>query len=116
MTYYIAKVAVTAVLVVLIAEISKRSSFIGAVLASVPLTSVLAMLWLYVDTGDVGKVGELASSVFWLVLPSLALFIALPILLAKGVGFYLSLVVSVGITAVCYWLMVITLHHYGVEL
>jgi len=116
LTYYIAKVAVTAVLVVLIAEISKRSSFIGAVLASVPLTSVLAMLWLYVDTGDVGKVGELASSVFWLVLPSLALFIALPILLAKGVGFYLSLVVSVGITAVCYWLMVITLRHYGVEL
>jgi uncharacterized membrane protein (GlpM family) len=116
LTYYIAKVAVTAVLVVLIAEISKRSSFIGAVLASVPLTSVLAMLWLYVDTGDVGKVGELASSVFWLVLPSLALFIALPILLAKGVGFYLSLVVSVGITAVCYWLMVVTLRHYGVEL
>lgn len=116
MTYYIAKVAVTAVLVVLIAEISKRSSFIGAVLASVPLTSVLAMLWLYVDTGDVGKVSELASSVFWLVLPSLALFIALPILLAKGLGFYLSVFLSVGITAICYWLMVITLSHYGVEL
>lgn len=116
MTYYIAKVVVTAVLVVLIAEISKRSSFIGAVLASVPLTSVLAMLWLYVDTGDAGKVSELASSVFWLVLPSLALFVALPVLLAKGVGFYPSLVVSIGITAVCYWLMVVALRHYGVEL
>lgn len=116
MVYYIAKVAVTAVLVVLIAEISKRSSFIGAVLASVPLTSVLAMLWLYIDTGDAAKVSELANSVFWLVLPSLALFIALPVLLTKGVGFYLSLVVSVGITAACYWLMVVTLRHYGVEL
>jgi len=116
LTYYIAKVVVTAVLVVLIAEISKRSSFIGAVLASVPLTSVLAMLWLYVDTGDAGKVSELASSVFWLVLPSLALFVALPVLLAKGVGFYPSLVVSIGITAVCYWLMVVALRHYGVEL
>jgi uncharacterized membrane protein (GlpM family) len=116
LTYYIAKVVVTAILVVLIAEISKRSSFIGAVLASIPLTSVLAMLWLYIDTGDAGKVSELASSVFWLVLPSLALFIALPILLTKGVGFYLSLAVSVGITAVCYWLMVVALGHYGVEL
>ena len=116
LTYYIAKVAVTAILVVLIAEISKRSSFIGAVLASVPLTSVLAMLWLYIDTGDVGKVSALASSIFWLVLPSLALFIALPILLTKGLGFYPSLAVSIAITAICYWLMVVTLRHYGVTL
>ncbi|MFC2991387.1 DUF3147 family protein [Halomonas tibetensis] len=116
MFYYVAKVAITAVLVVLISEISKRSSFFGAVLASVPLTSVLAMIWLYIDTGDNGKVSELAGSVFWLVLPSLALFIALPILLAKGVNFYLGLAVSVAITALCYWLMVTLLHHYGVEL
>lgn len=114
--YYIAKVAVTAVLVVLISEISKRSSFVGAVLASVPLTSVLAMLWLYIDTGDVSRVTELASSVFWLVLPSLALFVALPILLSHGVNFYLSLGVSIGITAICYLLMVVVLRHYGIEL
>ena len=116
MTYYIFKVAVTAILVVLISEISKRSSFVGAVLASVPLTSVLAMLWLYLDTGDVDKVSALAGSVFWLVLPSLALFIALPILLAQGVNFYLSLAGSIGITAICYWLMVAVLRYYGVQL
>lgn len=103
-------------LVVLISEISKRSSFIGAVRASVPLTSVLAMLWLYIDTGDIGKVSELASSVFWLVLPSLALFIALPVFLANEVNFYLSLAVSIAITAICYWLMVMVLRHFGVEL
>ena len=116
LTYYIIKIALTAVLVVLISEISKRSSFIGAVLASVPLTSVLAMLWLYLDTGDVAKVSALAGSVFWLVLPSLALFVALPILLAQGVNFYLSLAVSMGITAICYWAMVIVLRYYGVGL
>lgn len=116
MIYYIVRVAITAVIVVLISEISKRSSFVGAVLASIPLTSVLAMLWLYLDTGDAGKVSALAGSVFWLVLPSLALFIALPLLLAKGVNFYLGLVVSIAITALCYWLMVTVLHFYGVEL
>lgn len=114
--YYITKVAVTAVLVVLISEISKRSSFIGAVLASVPLTSVLAMIWLYIDTGDIDRVSALAGSVFWLVLPSLALFVALPVLLAQGINFYLSLAVSIGITAICYSLMVVALRHYGVEL
>lgn len=115
MVYYITKVAVTAVLVVLISEIAKRSSVIGAILASVPLTSVLAMIWLYVDTGDVQKISDLASSIFWLVLPSLALFIALPLLLGKGMNFYLSLIVSIGITALCYLVMVLMLKHFGIS-
>ncbi len=116
MLYYVTKVAITALLVVLISEVAKRSSFLGAVLASVPLTSVLAMLWLYLDTGDAAKVSALAGSVFWLVLPSLALFVALPLLLAKGVNFYAGLVVSIAITALCYWLMVTLLRLYGIEL
>lgn len=116
MAYIITKVAITAVLVVLISEISKRSSFIGAALASVPLTSVLAIFWLYLDTGDIGKVSELATSVFWLVLPSLALFIVLPVLLSQGINFYLSMAVSIGITASFYWLVVVVLQNFGVEL
>ena len=49
MTYYIIKIAVTTILVVLISEIARRSSFLAALLASIPLVSVLAMIWLYVD-------------------------------------------------------------------
>ncbi|MPV86256.1 DUF3147 family protein [Ostreibacterium oceani] len=116
MLYYFIKIVITAVLVVLISEIAKRSTLIGAILASVPLTSVLAMLWLYIDTEDKAKISEFSSSVFWLVLPSLALFIALPLLLDKGVNFYLSLIISIGITALCYWLMVVMLRHFGVVL
>ena len=81
-----------------------------------PLVSVLAMLWLYLDTGDIVKVSELARSVFWLVLPSLALFIALPVLLAQGINFYLSLAISIIITTICYSLLVLVLRHYGVDL
>ncbi|HRK57317.1 MAG TPA: DUF3147 family protein [Burkholderiaceae bacterium] len=102
---YLIKVAVTAIVVVLVAELAKRSTLAGAVLASIPLTSVLAMIWLYADTADVGKVGALASSIFWLVLPSLVLFIALPWLLKQGMGFYWSLALSVGATSLSYGLM-----------
>jgi hypothetical protein len=116
LTYYLTKVAVTAVLVVLISEIAKRSSFAGAILASVPLTSVLAMFWLYLDTGDASKVSALASSVFWLVLPSLALFIALPVLLNQGVNFYLGVTIAIAITASCYFAMILVLRQFGVEL
>jgi hypothetical protein len=101
---------------VAIAEIAKRSSFAGALLASVPLISVLAMFWLYVDTKDVTKVSALSTSVFWLVLPSLVLFVTLPLLLKQGLNFYLSMSISIGITLGCYFLTISLLNHYGVKL
>lgn len=116
MTYYIVKVVISAILIVAIAEIAKRSTLIGAILASVPLVSVLAMVWLYIDTRDVTRVASLASGVFWLVLPSLALFIALPLLLKQGVNFYLSMSISISLTIVCYWLMITVLGRIGIEI
>ena len=116
MGYYIVKVIISAILIVAISEISKRSSLIGAVLASIPLVSVLAMIWLYIDTKDVARVAALASGIFWLVLPSLALFIALPLLLKQGFNFYLSMVISILLTIGCYWLMVSALDRVGIEL
>ena len=116
MTYYLVKIAITTVLIVMIAEIAKRSSFAGALLASVPLISVLAMIWLYVDTKDVAKVSALATSVFWLVLPSLALFVTLPVLLRQGLNFYMSMSISIGITLGCYFLMISLLNHFSVKL
>ena len=110
------KIVITTALIVLISEIAKRSSLIGAILASVPLVSVLAMIWLYAETRDPEKVAALASGVFWLVLPSLALFVALPILLRHGVGFYLSMGLSVGITVVSYFVMIAALNHFGIRL
>lgn len=116
MTYYITKLVITAVLIVVISEISRRSTFAGAILASIPLVSVLAMLWLYIDTNDAGKVSTLATSVFWLVIPSLALFVSLPLLLKNGINFYLSMGISIVITIGCYFLMISVLGYYGIKL
>ena len=116
MTYYLLKIVITTIFIVLISEIAKRSTFVGAILASVPLISVLAMTWLYIDTKDVTKVSSLSISVFWLVIPSLALFLALPLLLKQGLNFYLSISISIGLTVGCYWIMVSALDHFGVKL
>jgi hypothetical protein len=105
MWYYITKIALSATLIVAISEIAKRSSVLGAVLASVPLVSVIAMIWLYHETADTAKIIALSTDIFWLVLPSLVLFIALPILLKYEVHFYLSLFISIALTAVAYWVM-----------
>jgi len=116
MTYTIIKVAITAILIVAISEISKRSSLLGAILASVPLVSVLAMVWLYQDTKDINKISELSIGIFWLVIPSLALFISLPLLLKQGIHFYLSLGISIAITVFCYFLMLFVLKQFNLDL
>ena len=116
MLYTAFKFAITAVLIVAISEIAKRSSLLGAILASIPLVSVLAMIWLYVDTSDAEKVASLAVSVFWLVLPSLVLFIALPLLLRAGADFSFSMAISITLTVAAYFLMISLLGKFGIEL
>ncbi len=116
MIYYIVKLLITVVLIVLISELAKRSTLYGALLASVPLVSVLAMIWLYVDTRDSARVAALSGSIFWLVLPSLALFVVLPVLLKAGVNFYLSMAIGIAATVFCYWLVVTYLPQLGIKL
>lgn len=116
MNFYILKIVITTLLVIAVAEIAKRSTFVGGVLASIPLVSVLAMIWLYLDTKDVEKVSALASSIFWLVIPSLALFLAMPLFLKYGMAFYPAIGLSIAITIGCYFLMVVFLNYFGVKL
>jgi hypothetical protein len=116
MTQYIIKVLVSAVIIVAVAEISKRSTFIGALLASLPLVSLLGMVFLYLDTKDAGKVAQLSVSIFWLVLPSLALLIVLPVLLRAKMNFYASLGIAVVVMLACYGVMLAVLKKFGVKL
>lgn len=102
MGYLILKVIVTAALVVAVSEIAKRYSFAAAVLASLPLTSILAFTWLYIDTKDTAKIAALSHEVAWLVLPSIIFFIVLPLALKHGVGFWLALLAAAGSTALAY--------------
>lgn len=116
MAYYLLKIVITTILIVLISEIAKRSSFMGAILASIPLMSVLAITWLYIDTKEIAKISELSLSIFWLVIPSLALFVTLPLLLKQGINFYWSMSLSIGVTIFSYWLMISVLNHFGIKL
>jgi hypothetical protein len=109
MLQYFIKIILSAIVIAAISEIAKRNAFWAAILASLPLTSLLAFVWLYADTGDANRVAELSHGIFWLVLPSLLLFILLPVLLKAGWNFWLSLLVSCMATAGSYaiaaWLL-----------
>lgn len=116
MWYLALKFVVSAAVVVAVSEISRRSSMFGALVASLPLTSLLAFVWLYRDTGDTLQVAALSASIFWLVLPSLLLFVLLPVLLRGGMSFAPSLALACAATAVAYGVMVVVLRRFGVAL
>jgi hypothetical protein len=115
MLYTVIKVLVSALLIVAISEVAKRSTLFGALIASLPLVSILAMIWLFVDTRDVARIAELSTSIFWLVIPSLALFLLLPLLLNRGLHFYLALSISALATAAFYALTLLLLQKFGVR-
>ena len=116
MLQYIFKVLITAIVVVAVSELGKRSSFWAAVLASLPLTSLLAFVWLYRGTGNVEAIASLSQGIFWLVLASLPLFLILPALLKSGAGFWPSLAASCAVTVALYFVMVWVLGRFGVRL
>ncbi|HYL18803.1 MAG TPA: DUF3147 family protein [Burkholderiales bacterium] len=113
MTEYAIKVLLSAVLIVLVTELAKRSTLAGAVIASLPLTSLLAFVWLYWDTRDASRVAGLSVDIFWLVIPSLALFLVLPYLIRLGWGFWSSLLTAMVATVACYGLTVLALGKFG---
>lgn len=115
MWQYSLKVLLSALVIVAISVIAKRSTFWAAALASLPLTSLLAFIWLYLDTQDVARVASLSQGIFWLVLPSLLLLLLLPVLLRHGVNFWLALLVACIATALAYWGMVRVLELAGVK-
>ena len=89
-------------LIVGASELAKKNDIMGALLASLPLISIFAMILLYNDTGDSERVATFSKDIFWLVIPSLVLFLSLPILLHRGIDFWLALSMSIVLTILAY--------------
>ncbi len=88
----------------------------AAILASLPLTSILAMIWLYRDTKNVGKISRLSIDIFWAVLPSLLFFIALPLLLKTGMKFAWAMSLSALIMFIGYTVYAFVLGKFGIKI
>ena len=111
--HYFIKVFISSAIIVLVSEIAKRDNLIGGLVASIPIVSVLSMIWLYIDTSDIDKVKALANGILWMIFPSMSLFIVLPILINCGIKFYLSLTISILITMVCYLITISFMNYFG---
>ena len=113
--YLIVKTLLTAIIIIAISEIARRSSLIAGILASIPLTSVLALTWLYFDTKNIGNVVDLSNSILMLIPPSLTFFLVLPIAIKK-LDFVYSLLFSLIATALVYWIYIFILSRLDIRL
>ncbi len=116
MLYLAVKAVISAILIVIISEAAKRSPALGALIASLPLVSVLGMVWLWRDTQDTARLADHAQATFWYVLPSLPMFLLIPFMLRSGAPFWLALGAGVILTAGLYLAMTTILARFGVSL
>lgn len=98
----VVRAAISGLIVVAAGELARRSSLLGAVLISLPLTSLLAIVWLYRDTRDTAEITAFAWSILWIIPPSLAFFIVLPLGLGRGLSIVPALVLACAVTVAAY--------------
>lgn len=102
MGYMIVKALISGILIAIVSEVAKRAPGVGALIASLPLVSVLGMIWLWRDKPDVQNMADHAQATFWYVLPSLPMFLLIPALLTRGWGFWSALAAGCLLTVLLY--------------
>lgn len=115
MIWLITKYLTTAFVVVLVSELAKRSDRFGALIASLPLVTLLTLVWLYLEKQPASKLSNHASYTFWYVVPTLPMFLVFPVLLPRF-GFWLALALCVGLTVGCFFGWALFARWFGVEL
>lgn len=109
---FLIKVLISALVVAGVATLARRYTVAAALLASLPLTSLLAIIWLYADTRDTGQVVSLTHSIFWAVIPSLLFFLALPLFL-RMLSFVPALIAACAVTVAGYGIYLLLLGKFG---
>ncbi|TGM87254.1 DUF3147 family protein [Leptospira bouyouniensis] len=115
MYFIIFKYLITAALVVLISEVAKRNDRLGSLIASLPLITILTLIWLKVENASDQKISNHAYYTFWFLIPTLPMFLVFP-KLNQLIGFYMALFVSIILTFVLFYLFQLVLGRFGIHL
>ena len=110
------KILLSALIIFAVSEIAKRSSLFGALIASLPIVSILAMIWLWHDKPNAENMAAHAQATFWFVLPSLPMFLLIPAMLRAGFPFWVTLLAGCALTILLYLLMTWMGPRFGLRL
>ena len=115
MAWIVTKYLLTAAVVVLVSEVAKRSDKLGGFVAALPMVTVLALIWLYVEEQPAEKIANHAWYTFWYVLPTLPMFLVFPALLPRF-GFWPTLLACLVLTSICFGLFALLVRRFGIIL
>ncbi len=115
MTWLATKYLITAAIVVAVSEFAKRSDRVGALIAALPLVTLLALIWLHVENQPAQKISNHAWYTFWYAVPTLPMLLAFPPLYARF-GFWPTLLACVVITVLCFAAIALVARRFGVQL
>jgi hypothetical protein len=116
MSYLILKAAISGILIALASETARRFPGLGALIVSLPLVSVLSMIWLWHDTRDVERLASHSIGTIWFLAPSIPMFFTIPAMLRYGWGFWPSLLAGCALTIALYLAMVWIGPRFGLKL
>ena len=116
MFQFLIKIILSALIIAAASEAAKRFALAGAILVSLPLTSMLAIIWLYRETADIQKIIGFSHGIFWAVLPSLLFFIVLPLFLKAGGKFAGAMVASAAVMVLAYAVYAFALGKFGIKI
>jgi hypothetical protein len=116
MTFLIIKALVSGILIAAVSEVARKFPGLGGLIASLPLISVLGMMWLWRATEDPDRMATHALATFWFVLPSLPMFLLIPLMLKRGVPFWPTLAAGCVLTMALYATMVWLGPRFGLKL
>ncbi len=116
MLYFVFKSLVSGAIIAAVSTIAKRSPGFGALVASLPLISVLGMIWLWRERPDAENMAAHAGATFWYVLPSLPMFLLIPMLLRQGWSFWAALAAGCLLTVLLYFAMTLAGARFGLRL
>lgn len=116
MTYLITKALLSGIVITVVSELAKRNNTLASIVHSLPLMSLLAFVWLYLETKDSELIGRHAYGTFWFVLPTLPMFLLMPWLIRKLGGFWPALGAGILLSIGLYWLTMRLLKLAGINL
>jgi hypothetical protein len=116
MLYLVIKSAISGLIIAIVSEVARRSPGWGALIVSLPLVSILGMIWLWRDTHDPVRLAAHAQATFWFVLPTLPMFLLIPAMLRQGISFWLSLAIGCVVTTLLYLAMTFVGARFGLRL
>jgi hypothetical protein len=112
----IGKLLLSALIIVIVTKVQLVSDRLSALLIALPLTSLIAMIWMHHGGQSSQRLANHAEGTFWFVLPTLPMFLIIPWMLRNGWAFWTTLAVNCLLTVAFFWITVIVLRRFGVDL